>query len=98
MKLKLENECYNTAKIPRYNKLIAKLEILLKDNRNKRKYHGIRHNGRIGILVDGMGSDGITKIKRFFSINDINYYFHNHIERLKKHGERRLVEWESTKS
>ncbi len=90
MEINIKNQTYYTAKIPKYNKLITKLNVLLQDNRNKREYHGIYNKGKIGILVYGTNSIGSSDFVKFFSINDINFYFTKHIERLKNHEKWRL--------
>ncbi len=79
MKLRIKDKTYYTAKIPKYNKLIRQLEMILRNNRNKRKYHGIRLNGKLGILVCGIGSQGIGEFTRFYTIRDINYYYNRNI-------------------
>jgi len=84
MKIKINDKWYWTAKIPKYNQLTSKLDKILERNKNEREYVGIANKGKLGILVNGVGNLGISNFQRFYSINDIHFYFNKHIARLKK--------------
>ena len=92
MEIKIKDKTYKSAKIPKYNNLINKLKIILRDNRQIKEfeYHGIRLKAKAGILVCGTDSNGVRPFERFYSINDIQYYFSRHLKRLRNDGERRL--------
>jgi len=77
MKIKINNKFYDHVPIPQYKFLETKLKAILSDNRQlpKFKFYGIRINGYGGILVCGTDSLGVRPFQKFYSINDINYYF-----------------------
>jgi len=79
MKIKIKEKIFQTARIPKYNKLVNQLEMILRNNKNKRTYHGICLNNKLGILVCGIGSQGIGEFIRFYTIRDINYYYNRNI-------------------
>lgn len=91
MKIKIKDKYYTPIKVPQYNRLRNMLEIIFSSNPTKFDFHGIRQEGKIGLLVCGADSMNVREFEKFYSIKDIHFYFNKHITLLKEEGERRLT-------
>ena len=77
---------FKSIRVPHYNMLREKLKLILSGNPNFRqfKYSGVKNGNKIGILIDGIDGRGIREFQRFYSINDINFYFNQLEKRLSR--------------